>query len=244
MMWERLPVDDVGYFTPAIIEHKSDQELREWVEGFERVRYAGWRNRDNRWRALLGLDETVGEFVLDFGCGFGIEALQFARAGCDVSVADINQASVDAAVRVLEVFGYTVPGAYLVSPEPPFMTWPLIDIFYANGVLHHTRYFREVLEGVFELNPDCEARLMLYSDRAWEIKVGTDAPPIDYRPFSGGDYDHNYHRFVRAMDGTGNYADWFTREKVEYLVGDFLKVVLFERIARDDIYSVAILRHR
>lgn len=181
--WDRLPVDDVGYIHPRVVLRKSDSALRKWVAEFERVRYGGWRNHDGLWRSALGLDSTRGKHVIDYGCGFGIEALQFARTGNRVTLFDLTAAGVKAAQRVLGVYGYKAAAAS--SPLPD------CDVFYANGSLHHT----PDLPAIMESAPAPEARLMVYSDRAWEDKGGPG--------------------FWRNMDEVGGYADWYSPESLE-----------------------------
>jgi 2-polyprenyl-3-methyl-5-hydroxy-6-metoxy-1,4-benzoquinol methylase len=106
--------------------------------------------------------------VKDFGCGFGIEALQFAKSGNEVLLSDIFPSNVQAAERVLRLSGYTP------APDGP------VDVFYSNGVLHHSPQMRELLEKeVANLNPGGEVRLLLYSDRAWILTTATRVPPIE-----------------------------------------------------------------
>ena len=91
--------------------------------------------------------------------------------------------------------------------------------------------------------PGGEARLMLYSDRAWTNRF--DSPPdptIDVRE------DSKFRAFVRSMDGTGLYANWFNEEKLKGVVGGIYTVASFRYICGgadpilDDQYSVAVLR--
>lgn len=180
--WERLPVDDIGYLHPDEILALSDGELRDWTSEFERRRYGGWRNHGNLWRSTLGLDTTHGKHVIDYGCGFGIEALQFAKTGNRVTLVDLTDKGLEAARRVLAVHGFDCDIARDELPDA--------DIFYANGVLHH---FPEGMD-VLNRAPCPEARVMLYSDRAWAKHGG-----------SG---------FWRAMDEVGGYADWYSPDKL------------------------------
>src|SRR5881296_4309055 len=102
--WARPPVDDIGYIASAHMLQWSDDHLRQTVARMERTRYDvwGWRNWRNQWRDFFGLDTTHGNRILDFGCGVGLEALQFARAGNDIVVADIVADNVMLAERVLK----------------------------------------------------------------------------------------------------------------------------------------------
>ncbi len=242
MTWERLPVDDVGYFSPKILDEMDDNEVRVWAEAFESRRYGGWRNVDNRWRECLGLDSTRDKTVLDYGCGFGIESLQFARNGCDVICGDINPESVGAAVRVLSAFGHEPRSAMIREDAPFFPDTPLeYDVFYSNGVLHHTPFISDILRASLRgLRGDGEIRLMLYSDRAWVAKVGGPLPGIDKDVRS----HPKFRRFVRAMDGPhSTYADWYSPEKVGARL-PFLRVISYDYIAKGGIYCALILAPR
>jgi SAM-dependent methyltransferase len=180
--WARLPVDDVGYFPPSVVLDKTAADLRRWVRTFERNRYEGWRNHSNLWRASLGLDSTFDRHVIDYGCGFGIEALQFARAGNRVTLMDLTEDGLLAARKVLEVFGFQADTVLIGGDIPA------ADVFYANGVLHHAPNGLDVLSRVSAP----ETRLMVYSDRAWSDVGGPD--------------------FWRQMDEVGGYADWYSPE--------------------------------
>lgn len=188
--WERLPVDDVGYLHPDEILKLNDSELRRWTQGFEHRRYGGWRNHDNLWRSTLGLDTTHGKHVIDYGCGFGIDALQFARNGNQITLFDLTPEGLQAARRVLIVHGYDCCTTMDRLPDA--------DIFYANGSLHHTPDMPSILAGA----PCPEARLMVYSDRAWQDKGGGEG-------------------FWRQMDEVGGYADWYTPETLQAAAPDW-----------------------
>jgi SAM-dependent methyltransferase len=182
--WERLPVDEVGYIHPSRVLKLSDRRLRDWVRTFEDRRYGGWRNHKNLWRSTLGLDSTRHKRIIDYGCGFGIEALQFARTDNLVTLFDLTDEGLEAAQRVLAVHGFECDTTRDELPEA--------DIFYANGSLHHTPDMPQILEAA----PASEARLLVYSDRAWNDK-------------------RHCKSFVRAMDDVGDYATWFTPETLE-----------------------------
>src|SRR5947209_2188965 len=149
-VWARPPVDDIGYISSAHMLQWSDDHLRATIAQMERTRYDvnGWRNWGNQWREFFGLDTTHGKRILDFGCGVGLEALQFARAGNTVFVADIVQDNVAVALRVLALHGHE--GLPLAAfPDPPFfgraMTMAGVDVFYSSGTLHHTPRMRDIL---------------------------------------------------------------------------------------------------
>jgi len=242
--WKRVPVDNIAYLDPDQIRYMSDAEFLDLVRKFEFNRYGshGWRNFKGKWREKLGLDTTTDKVVLDFGCGLGIESIQFAKKKNRVILADINQSSLDVATRGLKLFGATPLQTCLATGEYPYFTVEgQYDIFYSNGVLHHTPEMPAILKRATEnLKDDGEVRLMLYSDKGWKLATGTAIPPVD-QPVST---NHHFWQFVRFFDEVGMYADWYNREKLEHYLGSFLTVVSCDYITTDDRYLVAILKKK
>lgn len=245
--WARVPVDNIAYADPEQLKNMPDDQFRELVKRFEENRYnlSGWRNYQNKWRDYLGLDNTSGKTVLDFGCGFGIESLQFVKAGNSVILADINRSSLTTAERCLGSYGVKSLQALVVTGDEPFFDMngqnSSYDIFYSNGVLHHTPRFREILLRACEnLVDDGEIRLMLYSDVGWVTATNQQLPEVSE------DVTTNpaFWKFVRFFDEVGTYADWYNREKLEHVVGDFLDVVFCEYITNDDRYLVCTLKKK
>lgn len=234
--WVQIPVDDVGYFSSRDLLAKDDGELRAIVEEMERVRYTGWRNHGGRWRGCMGLDDTTGKVVLDFGCGLGVEALQFARAGNEVLLADINGETRRLGARVLGLYGYD---AETVAVEG---TWPFlqpsrsVDVFYANGVLHHTPEAPAILKRATELlAPGGLVRLMLYTDRGWRHYMDSEPPCSDPREHE------DFWRFVREFDAVGSYAEPWWPEKLQG-AAEGLELVSWDYLTDNDRYAAAVLR--
>lgn len=229
--WHSIPADDIGYLDPKEFLTWTDDKVREFVAKFEATRYGKERNWNNLWRSTLGLDTTHGKRVLDYGCGFGIEALQFAKSGNQVELMDIWPDSVAAAARVLEVSGY----------KPTHLQRGEVDVFYSNGCLHHCPDIREKLQWAADmLAPGGEIRLLLYSDKAWTVKTATELPPI----LEDVSTHPAFWRFVRAMDAVGEYADWFSRKKLEFIVGNFLEIVNYDYITEQGIFCTVTLKPR
>lgn len=218
--WLRLPIDDIGYLSCEDLMNMPEDEFKKLINQMAENRYnlKGFRNFENKWREYLGLDSTKNKTILDFGCGVGLEALQF-QTNNKVMIADINQESLDVAKRLLGDVK-----AFLIDSEYPFFTCPKYDIFYANGVLHHTPKFRDTLKRATELlKPGGEIRLMLYSDIGWQ---NAGPSPVSY------------------FDGVGDYADWYNYDKLNKEVGDFLDIYFCEYITSNKGYLVARMRPR
>lgn len=173
--WAKLPIDDFGYVSKKETDSWTNTEFKERIDKFIQVRNDenGWRNSGGLWRKLL-TDNTTNKKIIDYGCGFGVETLEFLKQeGNKVWLSDIHTDNMMAAERVLGLYGYESEGHVLSQFDAPFFEFnEKVDIFYSNGVLHHSPNIRGILKRACEiLNPCGEIRLMLYSDQAWLKKT-------------------------------------------------------------------------
>lgn len=233
--WDAPPAGGVNTASAFVLRWTSKQ-VRKWGKDTQRAQYAQPANKDGLYRKWLGLDDTVGKTVMDFGCGLGFDALQYAQKGNRVILADIVKDNVWAANRLFDAFSYKVERRCLITPQYPFFGRIKFDVFHASGVLHHTPKAREILERLHcDLADDGEVRLMLYSDRSWEWATGLKAPPI-----TGDVVKHPAFRsYVRRMDAVGYYADWYSRAKLERLVYGIFTVDFYDYLKNDAAYCVA-----
>lgn len=240
--WSSPPVDDIGYFPSKEMLTWDDATLNEVIGRMAESRYGGWRNFQMRWRTVLGLDSTRDKDVLDYGCGVGLEALQYAKMGNRVSLADIAPHNVMLANRVLEASGYRSEHTIVLEDKPPFSSFfypDMYDVVHCCGVLHHIPQPIPVVKQMAEwLRPEGELRLMLYSAKAWEIATGTKptgAPVEDSELFE---------RYWTHWDPHGGYADWYDREKLEERFGKWFDVTKCEPLTEHGEYIGAILTKR
>lgn len=240
--WSSPPVDDIGYLPSSELLTWDDEALLDLISQMAQSRYQGWRNYEMRWRVVLGLDSTRGKDVLDYGCGVGLEALQYAKAGNRVSIADISRNNVRLAERILvDLSGYDLDGAFVLTEETPFIRQKELefDVIHCCGVLHHIPRPIPVVEQMWKwLRPKGELRLMLYSAKAWEIATGTKptgAPVEDSELFE---------RYWTHWDPHGGYADWYDRDKLEERFGKWFDVTKCEPLTKHGEYIGAILTKR
>lgn len=238
--WSNPPVDDVGYISSEHLNSLSDEALRSIINAMEKVRYYGWRNYDDNWRRVLRLDDTVGCSVLDYGCGVGVEALQYARSENLVSLADIVPDNLELAQKVLRLYGYKAKKCYVIDEHAPFIgiKSETFDVIHCAGVLHHIPNAVDVVEAMSSwLTDNGELRLMLYSDEAWRGVTGTD-PPDEVLTHP------NFNEYVTTMDGVGEYADWYDYERLQDRFGLWFEIASCEYLTKNRAYLGAVLRKR
>lgn len=240
--WSSPPVDDIGYLPSSDLLTWDDEALIDLISQMAQSRYQGWRNYEMRWRVILGLDSTRDKDVLDYGCGVGLEALQYAKVGNRVSIADISPSNVLLAERVLHLCGHKVSNTIVLTQKPPFsvlLAAGQFDVIHCCGVLHHIPDPVAVVKQMAEwLRPAGELRLMLYSDKAWEIATGTKptgAPVEDSELFE---------RYWTHWDPHGGYADWYNRERLEERFGQWFVVTTCEPLTERGEYIGAVLVKR
>ncbi len=240
--WSKPPIG--GENTDSnTIANLPRRELRQWIERMWVKQYSEDTQPSN-WRGLyrkgLKLDTRGTGVVMDFGCGFGFDALSYARAGHSVILADISRSNLRAAAAVLVEMGYKdklVASLVCSGEEPFFYPQGPINIFHASGVLHHTPHARGILERMRDcLAVDGEVRLMLYTDVLWRIATGKEPPSYDDMT------PEDFAAFVRYCDAVGDYADFYTPEKLADLVEDLFTVESWSPIREDGGYAVAILK--
>lgn len=236
--WANPPVDDVGYISSTRLLTFSDDELIKLIRKMWEARYYGWRNFDNHWREILALDDTSEKIVLDYGCGVGLESLEYARTNNEIYVSDIVPENILLTERVLNIFGHAAKGAFAIQNRRPYISGindGLLDVVHCSGVLHHIPKPVPVVAQMSKwLKSGGELRLMLYTDAAWRLTTRTE-PPDEVTD------DPNFMTFVRAMDGVGKYADWYDRQRLEDRFGEWFKIKRFRYITTNQMYLAAAL---
>jgi SAM-dependent methyltransferase len=173
------------------------------------------------WVPYFGISELEhrDKTILDFGSGIGPEALLWAKNGNNVMLADISWSNILYARRALEACGVgdKVVDLIKVDGEAPYFTPNgFYDIFYSVGVLHHTPRIKEIIERALDyLAPKGELWLMLYSITRWGQEPLAPDEDIASCP--------NFEEFVRGQDPVGEYADYYTPERLDSHLGGLMR---------------------
>ncbi len=237
--WSSPPVDDVGYLLSDELLNWSDDDLNDVIRRMAESRYHGWRNWQNRWRTVLGLDSTRDKDVLDYGCGVGLEALQYAKNDNRVWLADISSSNLRLAERVLALNGHHAEGRILLKEQLVYQP-RRFDVIHCAGVLHHIPEPKPVVETMASwLRPNGELRLMVYSDEAWRIATKTEPPTIHPTEF-----DPSFRLYWTHWDPIGGYAEWYDCDRLEQWFGEWFTVKRCEPLTKHSEYLGAVLVKR
>lgn len=235
--WASPPLDDIGYLPSKELLAMDDMEFRRLLGMAAHNRYTGWRNAEGMWREALGMDTTTRKVVLDYGCGAGFEALEYAGLRNEVWLADIAPDNLKVAGRLFKLSGLEPAGMVEIKGRRPFARFPVqFDVIHCSGVLHHIPNAEAVVEEMSTwLKEDGELRLMVYSDRTWQLVIGGN-PPNDVL------LDADGLEFARAMDAVGDYADWYSPERLDDRFGYWFPSITCTYLPTHLGYLVAILR--
>jgi 2-polyprenyl-3-methyl-5-hydroxy-6-metoxy-1,4-benzoquinol methylase len=189
----------------------------EFFDALERYRY----EKIDYLRDYVGFARYRGKKVLEVGCGVGIDLLQFARAGAEVTARDLTENAVRLARANLAREGYS-GDIQVGNAEALDFAEGSFDVVYSHGVLHHTTDTVKAIGEVHRvLRPGGEAIIMLYNRRSWfnlaHILSGTpvehaerDAPIV--RMYTTGEC----RRLFRAFRDVRLHLDRFPKETVKF----------------------------
>eukprot|EP00123_Amoebidium_parasiticum_P000661 comp11526_c0_seq1/m.5975 comp11526_c0_seq1/g.5975 ORF comp11526_c0_seq1/g.5975 comp11526_c0_seq1/m.5975 type:complete len:360 (-) comp11526_c0_seq1:158-1237(-) len=242
------------YVSSKLVLTFTDQQVRNFIKRQETTRLnegeGAFHNYQGKWIKLFH-DGITGKHIVDYGSGFGIETLQFLRAGNRVSLADINMDNMNAAERIINVAGYKVERKILISDHYPFFeydpSWEKVDIFYSNGVLHHSPRIRHVMRRAHEVvKSGGQMILLLYSDLMWDHcmrwygpakETSPRIPPIDEEVQE----NPRMCDFVVCADKVGHYADWYSAEKIAVVSHGFFEVQTYDYLTPNNAFCAVTL---
>jgi SAM-dependent methyltransferase len=156
--WDRQPCNIRHGVAPVGTREYFDQvEARKYRVEPHIPRFAEFE----RWK---------GKRVLEVGCGIGTDAINFARAGAQLTAVELSGESLRLCRQRFERFGLearfyqaNVEELSAVVPVEPY------DLVYSFGVVHHTPNPRRGVEQLMRyMGPGSELRLMLYAKVSWK----------------------------------------------------------------------------
>ena len=151
----------------------TQEQIKEYWERCTPLRDEDWpyqKKRDFRYNQLqtyqldtIKFERFQGKYVLEVGCGAGIDALEFARHGAIVTATDITDDALqlttkhalqaDKAIDIVQLHGNTIPWAASET----------YDVVYSFGVLHHIPDVKPMLSEIARvLRPNGIFICMLY----------------------------------------------------------------------------------
>ncbi len=106
-----------------------------------------------------------GKKVLEIGCGIGTDAINFARAGAEVTVIELSEKSLEIAKKRFEVYGFTANFLCIDGEQlSQYLPKGHFDLVYSFGVIHHTPHPDLIIKEIEKvIKPGGELRIMLYS---------------------------------------------------------------------------------
>jgi 2-polyprenyl-3-methyl-5-hydroxy-6-metoxy-1,4-benzoquinol methylase len=115
----------------------------------------------------------AGKKVLEIGCGIGTDTISFARAGAEVTAAELSEKSLELARQRASVYaledritfhhGNAEELTEFVPAQPH-------DLVYSFGVIHHSPHpARIIAEARAYIEPGATLKLMVYNRRSWKV---------------------------------------------------------------------------
>jgi ubiquinone/menaquinone biosynthesis C-methylase UbiE len=116
---------------------------------------------------LVDFNSCKGKYLLEVGCGAGVDLVRFARAGAIVTGVDLSTTSIDLARRNFAQYDLAADllvmnGEALQFPDDMF------DVIYAHGVLQYTADANRMIAEIHRvLKPAGQAIMMVYNRNSW-----------------------------------------------------------------------------
>jgi ubiquinone/menaquinone biosynthesis C-methylase UbiE len=212
------------------------REFFDTVEHHRYQEYAPWMPE------IMGFDAFAGARLVEVGCGMGTDLLQFARGGANCVGLDITSRSVEISRQHFLVYGVDARFALSDAERLPFGD-DALDVYYSNGVLHHTPETEAAVREAYRvLAPGGTAKVMLYHRNSWGywfemmFKQGIVRGEF-FRGLSRADV---LSRYVEYNDGGGRpLVKVYSRSEVRAMFSMFRDVrVEVEQLTRPEIYFV------
>lgn len=151
-------------------EHIHDLEITKHPVGTKEFFHELYEYRFEKLHYLekiVDFDSYQGKYLLEVGCGVGIDLIRFAKGAAIVTGIDLAETSIELAKRNFELNGVkgdlkAMNGEDLEFEDDSF------DIVYAHGVLQYTYDARRMIKEIHRvLKPRGQAIMMVYNKYSW-----------------------------------------------------------------------------
>jgi ubiquinone/menaquinone biosynthesis C-methylase UbiE len=168
-----VPVEDVRAYwnrRPCNIRHSSQPVgSKEYFDEVEARKYFV----EPHIPGFADFERWHGKKVLEIGCGIGTDTINFARAGADVTVAELSDESMKVAEQRAEVFGLADRIHFFngnAEELTSFVPVETHDLVYSFGVIHHSPHPERILEQATSyMKPGGTLKVMVYNRRSWKV---------------------------------------------------------------------------
>jgi len=124
-------------------------------------------------KSFANFDQWKGKKVLEIGCGLGTETINFARAGADVTVVELSEASMGLAIARTHVYGLQDKITFhtgnaeeldkILAPQK-------FDLIWSFGVIHHSPNPEKIVQCIKKfMHEKTEFRVMVYHKYSWKV---------------------------------------------------------------------------
>jgi ubiquinone/menaquinone biosynthesis C-methylase UbiE len=223
----------------AVYGRQQEFGTRAFFDEVERHRYqeyAPWMPK------TMGFDQFAGAQLVEVGCGMGTDLLQFARGGALCTGVDLTPRSVEIARLHFNVYEMAADFALSDAERLPFAD-ESFDVFYSNGVLHHTPETQTAIREAHRvLKHGGTAKVMLYHRNSWAywvdliLKQGVIRREL-FRGLKPADLMSKYVEYSEA--GARPLVKAYSRGEVRSMFSIFRDVrVEVEQLTRPEVYFI------
>jgi ubiquinone/menaquinone biosynthesis C-methylase UbiE len=118
---------------------------------------------------ILNLANLEGRSLLELGCGIGLDTVEFARHGAEVTAIDLAPNCIDLAKRFLTYRNLTATFGIGNAEELPYPP-DIFDVVIARGLFMYTPNDSRVVDEIFRvLKPGGEANILLHNRFSWYV---------------------------------------------------------------------------
>lgn len=171
---------------------------------------------------ILNLDSLKGQPLLELGCGIGLDTIEFARHGAEVTAIDLSPTCLDLAKRFLAHHHLDATLEMANAEELPYPP-NRFDIVVARGILMYTVNDLRIVDEILRvLKPGGKANILLHNRLSWYVLLaklsGTNLfnefedPPVD-RLYSVAEAQTMFGRFSSSQIGFDRFPSTITNRR-------------------------------